>query len=509
MILAVARVAERLKRPELLWFLPALMLGAMWLGGPLGLAAAAVLVPLGIIWAQRSGQRANLAPVCEQVGAALDQVLRDGAASGASTGCIVLQFDDLGLLCDRHGRTRQSEILAASIGRLRGAMRPGDRLYALEDGSLAVVLGPTLRLDLEAMVRLASRMQLVVQQPLTLASGPVQLTCSIGFCPAQTVTGAKGLAILDAAQIAADDATRHRPAAIRAFTPDMAQARAARDALRARFGSAVRAGQLRAYFQPQVSTDSGEVTGVEALARWHHPERGLLAPAEFLPAIEGTELMDQLGEVMLDQGLALLAACDAQGLRIPSVAVNLSTQDLRDPQLPDRLRWALDKHGLTPARLTVEVLESVVAVAGDDSIARVITRIADLGCGVDLDDFGTGNASITTIRRFALSRIKIDRSFVRGVDTDRNQQRFVTAVLALAEQLGLQTLAEGVETQGEHTMLAQLGCGHVQGYVLARPMAAEDLSPWLRQYRDQMTRALQIGLQGRAVHRGQSRRAAN
>lgn len=509
MILAVARVAERLKWRELVLFLPALSLAALWLGGPLGLAAIAVLAPLAVIWAQRKSTRSTLAPVCEQVGDALDQVLRDGAASGASTGCIVLQFDDPGLLCDRHGRSRQSEILAASIRRLRGAMRPGDRLYALEDGSLAVVLGPTLRLDLEAMVRLASRMQLVVQQPLTLASGQVQLTCSIGFCPAQTVPGAKGLAILDAAQIAADEAMRHRPAAIRAFTTDLAQARTARDALRARFASAVAAGEIRAHFQPQVSTDSGEVTGVEALARWHHPERGLLSPGEFLPAIEGTELMDQLGEAMLDQGLALLAACDAQGLRIPAVSVNLSAQDLRDLQLPDRLRWALDKHGLAPARLTVEVLESVVALTVDDSIARVITRIADLGCGVDLDDFGTGNASITTIRRFALSRIKIDRSFVRGVDTDREQQKFVTAVLALAEQLGLQTLAEGVETQGEHAMLAQLGCVHVQGYVLARPMAAEDLVPWLRQYRDQMTQALRIGLRGGAARPRQSRRAAN
>ena len=248
---------------------------------------------------------------------------------------------------------------------------------------------------------------------------------------------------------------------------------------------------------------------MEALARWHHPERGLLSPAEFLPAIDGTELLDQLGEAMLDQGLALLAACDALGMRVPAVSVNLSAQDLRDPQLPDRLRWALDKHGLAPGRLTVEVLESVMAVAGDDSIAQVISRIADLGCGVDLDDFGTGNASITTIRRFALNRIKIDRSFVRGVDTDREQQKFVTAVLSLAEQLGLETLAEGVETRGDHAMLAQLGCGHVQGYVLARPLPAPDVMPWMAQYQNRMNRALRLGLPGTPGRTGQSRRAAN
>jgi diguanylate cyclase len=502
-------VAERLKRPELVLFLPALMLAALWLGGPSGLALAALALPLVVIWVQRTGQVSDSLPVSDQVSAALDRALRVGAATGASTGCIVLQFDDSLHLCDRLGRTRQSEILAASIGRLRGAMRPGDRLYALEDGSLAVVLGPTLRLDIEAVLRIAGRLQLVVQQPMQLQTGLVQLTCSVGFCPARSLPGAAGAAILDAAQIAADEAMRHRPAALRAFTSDLAQVRTARDALRARFALAAAAGEIRAHFQPQVSTDSGEVTGVEALARWHDPERGVLGPAEFLPAIEGTDLVDQLTEVMLDQGLAFLAASDAQGLRIPAVSVNLTARDLIDAQLPDRLRWALDRYGLTPSRLTVEVLESVVAQPGDDSLARVVGKIADLGCGVDLDDFGTGNASITTIRRFALTRLKIDRSFVRGVDCDREQQKFVTAVLALAEQLGLDTLAEGVETQGEHAMLAQLGCGHVQGYVLARPMPAEELGPWLRQHRDRLDRALRIGVGMGATPPGPARRAAN
>jgi EAL domain-containing protein (putative c-di-GMP-specific phosphodiesterase class I)/GGDEF domain-containing protein len=502
-------VAERLKRPEMVLFLPALMLGVLWLGGPSGALVAALAMPVAALWVQRTVRSPDDMPMSDQVGAALDRALRDGASTGASTGCIIMQFDDSPHLCDRLGRTRQSEILAASISRLRGAMRPGDRLYALEDGSLAVVLGPTLRLDLEAMLRIAARLQLVVQQPMQLQAGQLQMTCSVGFCPARSLPAATGRAILDAAQIAADEAVRHRPAALRAFTPDLAQARTTRDTVRLRFAAAMDAGEIRAHFQPQVSTDSGEVTGVEALARWHDPERGVLGPAEFLPAIEGTELIDQLGELMLDQGLAMLAASDAQGLRIPAVSVNLTARDLVDPQLPERLSWALDRHGLTPPRLTVEVLETVVAQPGNDSIAQVIGKLADLGFGVDLDDFGTGNASITTIRRFALTRLKIDRSFVRGVDHDREQQKFVTAVLALAEQLGLDTLAEGVETKGEHAMLAQLGCGHVQGYVLARPMQGDDLMLWLRQHRERLDRALRIGVGMGAAPSGQARRPAN
>jgi diguanylate cyclase len=492
MALAVGRIVDRLKRPEMALFLPVLVLATLWLGGELALAGLALAAP--ILAAGRRKVDPVSAPVSDQVSAALDQVLRDGAASGASSGCLVIQFDDPSLLCDRHGRVRQSELLAASVARLRGAMRPGDRLYALEDGSLAVVLGPTYRLDLEAMIGIAARLQLVTQQPLPLHMDVVQVTCSIGFCHARLLDRADGRALLDAAQVAADEAARHRPGALRAFTADLAQARTARDALRAGFVGAVEAGQIRAHFQPQVSTDSGQVTGVEALARWHHPERGVLSPGEFIPAIEGTELMAQLGQAMVDQGLAALRAWEAAGHRVPTVAVNLSAQELRDPYLPDRLRWDLDRHDLAASRLTIEVLESVVAAESDDTIIRNIGRIAEMGCGVDLDDFGTGNASITSIRHFALHRLKIDRSFVRGLDGDRDQQKIVTAVLAMAEQLGLETLAEGVETPAEHAMLAQLGCGHVQGYVLARPMSTDDMIPWLRQYHQRLAQALQIGV---------------
>jgi diguanylate cyclase len=406
--------------------------------------------------------------VADQVIAALDGAL--GAGRGRQTGCLVLQFDTLQQVCDRLGRARQSEILAASVARIRGALRPGDLLFALEDGCLVVVLGPTERLDLESMVRIAGRLQLVAQQPMQLGPDTCATDLLHRLLPCPPGRGSHGQAVLEAAQVATDEAMQHAPGAIRAYTVDLAQARAERDALRTGFADAVAEGQVLAHFQPQVSTDNGEVSGMEALARWHHPQRGLLTPGVFLPAIEGTDLMAVLGEAMLTQALAALRAWDAAGLKVPSVSVNFSARELSDPELPDRLTWHLDRHGLLPARLTVEVLESVVAKDGDDIIARNIRRIAEMGCGVDMDDFGTGNASITSIRRFALRRLKIDRSFVRALDANRDQQQLVTAILSLAERLGLETLAEGVETQGEHAMLAQLGCGHVQGYIVARPM---------------------------------------
>ncbi|NHB75465.1 EAL domain-containing protein [Rhodobacter sp. M37P] len=476
---------------------PLLALAAYWTGGEPALAALAATVPLAVLAFGRLAPPERPGAVSDQVIARLDAILSETAVRGGATGCLVIQFDGAAHLCDRLGRARQSEVLATLVARLRGALRPGDLLYPLEDGGLAVVLSASPRLDAEIMVRIAARMQLVVQQPVILASGPVQVICSIGFCHSPQLAQPDGRALLDAAQIAGDEARACRPGAIRGFTAELARARAERDALRTGFADGVGRGEVRAWFQPQVSTDSGEVTGIEALVRWHHPERGCLAPGAFLPAIEGSDLMELLGHTMLTQSLATLADLDRQGLRIPTVAVNLSQQELRDPHLPDRLAWTLDRFGLTPSRLTVEVLESVVAGDGEDIVAANIARIAALGCGVDLDDFGTGHASITAIRRFALHRLKIDRSFVQHIDQNRDQQNLVTAILSLAERLGLDTVAEGVETPAEHALLAQLGCGHVQGFVVARPMPAEDLAEWLAAYRDRQSREIRIGVRAK------------
>jgi EAL domain-containing protein (putative c-di-GMP-specific phosphodiesterase class I)/GGDEF domain-containing protein len=466
-------------------------------GGEIALSGLAAALPLSVLALGQAARPKLAEAVSDQVAARLDTTLAEIGSKGGAAGCFVVQFDDPANLCDRLGRTRQSELLAASIARLRGALRQGDMLFILEDGSLSVTLAQTTRLDLEIMVRIAARMHLVVQQPIKLTFGPVQVTCSIGFCHSDQLERPTGRMLLDSAQVAADEAAQYRPGAIRSYSPELACARADRDALRAGFADAVKRGEVRAWFQPQLSCDSGEVSGIEALVRWTHPDRGVLAPAAFLPALEGSEMMELLGQTMLTQSIAALAELDCKGLRIPAVAVNFSAQELQDPQLPERLRWTLDRFHLAPSRLTVEVLESVVAGDGDEVIASNISRIAAMGCGVDLDDFGTGNASITAIRRFALNRLKIDRSFVREVDQNRDQQKLVTAILSLAERLGLETLAEGVETPGEHTLLAQLGCGHVQGYVIAKPMPVDDLAAWLIAYRDKHAQALRIGVSTR------------
>ena len=164
-------------------------------------------------------------------------------------------------------------------------------------------------------------------------------------------------------------------------------------------------------------------------------------------------------------------------------------------QLDGYFAGELDRFDLSPDRLNVEILETVIALSPDDTITRNIKLLSDLGCQIDLDDFGTGHASLSSIRRFAVQRIKIDRSFVTRVDRDAEQQRMVAAILMMAEKLGLETLAEGVETAGEHATLAQLGCGHVQGFGIALPMPFEQTALWIRSHVSKLQKPPEIGRQ--------------
>lgn len=200
-----------------------------------------------------------------------------------------------------------------------------------------------------------------------------------------------------------------------------------------------------------------------------------------------------MGEVILYHALSALVRWDRAGLSVPTVAVNFSAQELRNPKLAEKLKWELDRFDLEPRRLSIEILENVVAETDNDVVVANIAALAKLGCGIDLDDFGTGHASITSIRRFTVRRIKIDRSFVTKLDEDREQQKMVAAILSMAERLGLETLAEGVETPGEHAMLAQLGCGDVQGFGIARPMPIDDTMEWIARHRIKLGTMPKIG----------------
>ena len=503
--IATVRSLQARMRLEWLALLPAITLAAYWLGGEGSMIALAVLSPVILALVGLARKPTPQSPDATQVDgfatearivALMDQALAEAPVSGRTTCCLVVMFDDLNALQDQHGRIARDSVVSRSAERLGLALRGGDAVARLEGGMFAVTLAPVRRFDLEAAIQLATRLQAAATSPLAIDDLTIYPSVSVGFCLGDRAPAPTGASLLDAARAAVDEAARNGPGAIRAFLPEMTRRRADRAMLRAGVEQALDEGQIRPWFQPQLSTDTGAISGFEALARWHHPERGIIAPMEFLPLIEDAGMAERLGEVILYGALSALTRWDKAGFAVPHVAVNFSASELRNPKLAEKLAWELDRFNLTPARLSVEVLETVAARSDDDVIVTNLAKIAQMGCGIDLDDFGTGQASISNIRRFGIKRIKIDRSFITRADTDPAQKQMVAAILSLSERLGLETVAEGVETPGEHATVAQLGCGHVQGYGIARPMAVEETFGWIERHQKGMAKTLRLGRGG-------------
>ncbi|MGL4312183.1 MAG: putative bifunctional diguanylate cyclase/phosphodiesterase [Paracoccaceae bacterium] len=481
----------------MLAFLPALCLGAFWFGGEqalvltaLGLPAVLAIAPVG-----RNLGACGLSALhdhglsgCDLLVATLDDAFGHGprgnnTGGSRSTICFSLRVEDLAGLAERFGKDAVDRLLNQTADRLAGALREIDVVARLDDDSFAVALAPVLRADLESALQVATRLQAAAEAPLSIDAATVYVNVSVGLCLGARAPERSGAAMLRAARLAMVEASRNGPGALRCYTPDMEQRAIADAALGADIAEALENGQIIAWFQPQLSTDTGQVSGFEALARWQHPVAGTLPPADFLPAVHNAGLSSRLGEIMVTQALTALRDWDRAGITVPTVAVNFSMAELSDPRLAEKLKWELDRFGLMPERLTVEILESVAADTGNEIVVRNVAALAALGCGIDLDDFGTGHASIANIRRLAVRRIKIDRSFVTRLDMDQNQQKMVAAVISMADRLGLDTLAEGVETTGEHSILAQLGCRHVQGYGPGAPMPFADTLGWLARHR--------------------------
>ncbi|PIE08606.1 MAG: diguanylate cyclase [Rhodobacterales bacterium] len=491
-----ALIHDTLAGPQVVAFLPALMLGTYWFGGEGLLLTAAVIFPalfaFLVVVARREVRAAGRDPVTGLPGReSLIDVLEHSLMAtlwedaGARV-ALVIEIDGFSRLRDQFGEDGTEAIRRQAADRLIGVLREGDMVAALGPGLFGLALAKTPRVDLETMIQLSSRMQDALADPISLDGARILVTASVGFALPARVEDQTGEALLAAAESALDEARKAGPGAVRAYARGMPPRITVPDDMTREVVRALDNGGIRPWFQPQISTDTGALTGFEALARWQHPERGMISPGAFLPAIARGGLYDRLGEVMLYQSLTALRDWDRAGFDVPGVSVNFSADELRNPRLFDKVRWELDRFDLPPSRLTVEILEDVVARSEDDTTTRNIAALSRLGCPIDLDDFGTGHASIANIRRFDVNRIKIDRSFITHVDTDRDQQNMVAAILMMAERLGLETLGEGVESHGEHAMLAQLGCGHVQGYSIARPMPLSETIGWMTAHRDRL-----------------------
>ncbi len=500
-------IHELIFGPHLLALLPALTLAAFWTGGEAMMLLMALGLP--VLYAALGGMpdlRRDLTETGQQQNDLTDgdalrslaaTVLNRARRNRCTTACVLVELEGLSDIDPKPPERMLSEVRFRMLNRLRSTVRSSDRVTRIGDQRFAIFLTPDRRMDLEGMLHLARRLLNMAEEPLYYGRTPIFLSASVGICLSSRLPdSARNTAMLDRAEEALDEALAHGPSAIRAFTGVPLRSTPPSSALREDLSQALEKGEIAAWYQPQICCDTGRVSGVEALARWLHPERGIVPPGEFLAALEEAKLTERLAEVMLRQSLTALKSWDAAGLGVPRVSINLSGDELRNPKLSDRIRWELDRQDVPPERLGVEILESVIGGGIDEVVERNIRALGACGCEVDLDDFGTGDASLQALRRFDITRIKIDRSFVAHVDRDERQRRVVAGILAMADTLGLETVAEGVEGSAEHTLLAQLGCGHVQGFGIARPMPEPQFRKWVIEHRGTLTHSEQLRHRG-------------
>ena len=498
------KIAPILLGPPILAFLPAVTLGTFWLGGEAALLTVALGLPLlfaalGVFGKDKGSYipRDSVTGMLLREGfeLVLDQVHNDTDDTSLKSAVMVLEIDDYKELIARHGQSAGDSVVQRCGERIIEALRDKDTVARIGDSKFAICLTPVQNLDLELTVQMAGRLQASLEQPISLDGASLYQSCSVGFCMRSRAPGHSAADWFAAANAALAEAQHNGPSGIRAYSNDIHRRTKARSDLREDAAAALEGGQIQPWFQPQISTDTGKVSGFEALARWSHPVHGMIPPSTFLPALEEAGLMEQLSQVMLYHALTALKAWDAAGVEVPAVGVNFATDELKNPGLVDRVKWEMERFELPPGRLAVEILETVVSDSPDDMITRNIYGLGALGCQIDLDDFGTGHASIASVRRFNISRIKIDRSFVMKADRDPEQQKLIGAILTMAERLELETLAEGVETVGEHALLAQLGCDHVQGFGIGRPMPFDQTLDWITAHQAKLQDAPVIGKQ--------------
>lgn len=390
-------------------------------------------------------------------------LLRDLERTHADERTIVLfDIDDFKAVNDGLGHEAGDAALTQVAQRLARGVRPGDYLARLGGDEFVVVLDG---LPLDAAVARAERIAEQISHAAEIAGRSVVLHASAGIAPVHT--GDDATDALRRADVALYVAKEDGKRCVRVFRPDMLRDVEGHLEMATDLREALDRGEISVHYQPTVSIGSGEVHGVEALLRWHHPVRGVVPPCAFIPLAEKTGQIHGLGRFVLDAACHQAQAWQQlSGLEDLSVNVNVSASQLLAAEIVDDVAGALQRSGLAPACLTLEVTESVLA--DPKAVARV-HELKALGVGIALDDFGTGYSSLSYLQHLPIDVLKIDKSFIDDIDRRADRAVLASTIVQLGRSLGLLTVAEGVEREDQLRILEAVGCDLVQGFLLARP----------------------------------------
>lgn len=404
-----------------------------------------------------------------------EQALITAAEQNEMLAMVRIDLDQFKTVNDSLSHRLGDQVLIRIARRLRDAIDPGDTLCRQSGDEFSLLL--TFRNQRE-VAALISRLQQIISEPLTVEDQELVMTASAGIAlfPADAMNFD---ALHQAAETAMFRAKQDGRNCYAFYEPAMQEETLRSLQLSTALHRAVEERQLQLFYQPQCDLLSGKLCGAEALLRWQHPEFGWVSPAEFIPLAESNGLIVPLGEWTLRTAMHDRQRWTAAGLDEFAVAVNLSPVQFRQSDLVERIRSLLHREQLPSHYLELELTETA-AMDNPQRATAVIQAFHDLGIGVAIDDFGTGYSSMSYLNRFAVNKLKIDRSFIDGIDRSEENQAIVLAVIRMAQALGIRVLAEGVERAGEQAFLAAHGCALMQGYFYGKPMPADEFLAFAR-----------------------------
>lgn len=378
-----------------------------------------------------------------------------------------IDFDRFKKINDNLGHEAGDRLLQEVAERLKRSLRPGDFLGRLGGDEFAVLVGDTVSDDMIEQV--ANRLLAAVAEPLTLLGRAVTPSASIGVAiyPRDGRNREMLLNKADAAMYKAKEDGRRR---FVVYDPEAVHAVRDHQMLELELADAIAQGQIVPYYQLIRGCENGEISAVEVLARWRHPKLGLLNASDFVPLAEAAGLIQEMFDSVLDQ--ACRDARDWPGA--PAIAVNVTPHQLPDKDFAEKLLALLSRHGFPAARLEIEITEDALLV-DVAATRRCIRKLKERGVRVVLDDFGTGYSSLRQLRELPFDRVKIDRSFIAGVGSDRQSEEIVVSTINLCRALGLQTVAEGIEDQVQADWICAHGADAAQGFFYARPAPAAEV----------------------------------
>ncbi|HZN01748.1 MAG TPA: EAL domain-containing protein [Pyrinomonadaceae bacterium] len=391
---------------------------------------------------------------------------------------LFLDLDRFKNINDSLGHTYGDLLLVAFAERLEKALRPVDTLARFGGDEFAILLSGMT--DATDTVRVAQRIQDELSQPFVLDKNSAFATASIGIALSSSGYD-RPEDILRDADTAMYRAKENGKARYELFDHGMHARAVSRLQLESDLRQAVEQKEFTVYYQPIVNLQTGRLSGFEALVRWNHPRRGLVSPVDFIPVAEETGLIVPIGQWVLNEACKHIRQCQiySPSHRSLSLSVNLSARQVAQPDLLEQIKQALETSKLNPHCLKLEITESVV-MENAEAAALMFKQLRSLGVQLSIDDFGTGYSSLSYLHRFPLNYLKIDRSFVMRLTTD-NDNAIVRTISTLARNLGMEVIAEGIETEEQYQQLKMLGCEYGQGYLFSRPVNSNGIRRLLTQ----------------------------